>query len=77
LLLAPLNVLSYLTGVGRRGFVEGVRSILGVLANGRKSKETGVSYQLRKPSMPYGDHFGVKIDDIGPENTYYCNVHVE
>jgi len=28
-------------------------------------------------AMPYGDHFGVKIDDIGPENTYYCNVHVE
>jgi putative transposase len=63
--------------VGSRGFVEGVKSVLGVLAKGRKSKETGGSYQLREPSIPYGDHFGVKNDDIGPENTYYWNVRVE
>jgi hypothetical protein len=78
LLPAPLNVFGfYLTGVGSRGFVEGVKSLLGVLAKGRKSKETGGSYQLREPSMPYGAHFGVKNDDIGPENTYYWNVHVK
>ena len=47
---------------------------MGVLATGRKSIETGESYQLRKPSIPYGFDFGVKKDDIGSENTCFGDV---
>ena len=51
--------------VGSKGFVEHVKSALGALAKGRKAKESGDSYQLREPSAPYGEHFGVKNEDIG------------
>ena len=57
LLPALLNTVPDLTGVGSRGFVESVKSILGGLARGRKVKKIGEGYQLRKPSIPYGDHF--------------------
>jgi len=60
--------------VGSRGFVDGVKSILGALALGRKSIQAGASYQLREPSIAYAAHFGVKKGDIGPENTYFWNV---
>jgi len=60
--------------VGSRGFVDRLKSALGVLALGRKSIETGESYQLREHSIPYSAHFGVKKGDIGPENTYIWNV---
>jgi hypothetical protein len=56
--------------MGSKGFVEHVKSILGALAKGSKSKEVGDSYQLREPSAPYGDHFGVKNEDIGVDNAY-------
>jgi len=62
--------------VGSRGFVDRVKPILGALALGRKSIETGGSYHLREPSIPYGAHFGVKKGDIGPENTYYWDVSI-
>jgi len=74
LLPALLNAFLYLTGVGSRGFVDRVKSILGALALGRKSIEAGESYQLREPSISYSAHFGVKKGDIGPENTYFWNV---
>ena len=60
--------------VGSRGFVDGVKSILGALALGRKNIETGESYQLREHSIPYSAHFGFKKGDIGPKNTYFWNV---
>ena len=60
--------------VGSRGFVDGVKSILGALALGRKNIETGESYQLREHSILYSAHFGVKKGDIGPKNTYFWNV---
>ena len=62
--------------VGSKGFVDRVKSILGVMALGRKSIEAGESYQLREPSIPYGANFGVKKGDIGPENTYFWNVNL-
>jgi len=62
-----------LTGVGSRGFVESVKSMLGGLVRGRKVKKIGERYQLREPSVPYGDHFEVEKGDIGPENTYFWN----
>ena len=76
LLPAPLNAFLYLTGVGSRSFVDRVKSILGVLASGRKSTESGDAYQLREPSISYGDHFGVKKGDIGFENIYFWNVNL-
>ncbi len=63
--------------MGSRGFVESVKSILGGLAKGRKVKEIREGYQLREPSVPYGNHFEVKKSDIGPENTYFWNDYPE
>ncbi len=54
-----------------------VKSALGALAKGRKAKESGDSYQLREPSAPYGEHFGVKNEDIGLKNTYFWNFNPE
>ncbi len=63
--------------VGSKGFVEHVKSALGALAKGRKSKEAGEGYQLREPLAAYGDHFGVKNEDIGVNNAYLWNIHPE
>lgn len=52
-----------------KGFVERVKSILGSISRRRKVKEIGEAYQLREPSIPYGDHFEVKNDDIRSETT--------
>jgi len=60
--------------VGNRSFVERVKSLMGVLAIGRKSIEAGETYQLREPAVPYGAHFGVKKGNIGAENTYFWDV---
>jgi len=62
--------------VGSRGFVEAVKSILDGLGKGRRVKEIGEGYQLREPSVPYGDHFGAEKDDIGPKNTYFWNDNI-
>jgi len=60
--------------VGNRSFVERVKSLMGVLAIGRKSTEAGDSYQLREPAVPYIAYFGVKKADIGPENTWLWDI---
>jgi putative transposase len=60
--------------VGNRRFVERVKSLMGVLAIGRKSFGDGESYQLREPSVPYSAHFRGKKDDIGPENILLWDV---
>ncbi len=59
--------------VGSKGFVESVKTLLGAIARGRKAREAAEIYQLREPSALYGSHFGVKSNDIGPENTYFWN----
>ncbi len=75
---APLNAFGFhLTGVGSKGFVEYVKSALSALAKGRESKEAGDSYQLREPSAPYGEHFGVKNEDIGADNAYFWDINSE
>ena len=56
--------------VGDKSFVEKIRSLMGVMAIGRKSNEAGDVYQLREPAAPYMAHFGGKKSDIGPKNTY-------
>jgi len=47
---------------------------MGALAIGRKSTETGDSYQLREPAVPYIAHFGGNKGDIGPENTWLWGI---
>jgi hypothetical protein len=66
-----------LTGVGIRGFVESVKSMLGGLVRGRKVKKIGERYQLQEPSIPYGAHFGVKNEDIGAGNAYFWDINFE
>jgi len=61
--------------VGSRGFVEGVKAKLGILARGRQSVGRNGVYQLREPSVLYGGHFGAENDDIGLENTYFWNIN--
>ncbi len=62
--------------MGSRSFVDRIKSILGVLALGRKSIESGDAHQLREPSIAYGAHFGVEKDDIGSKNTYFWNDNI-
>ena len=47
-----------------------VKSALGALAKGRKSRGAGEGFQLREPSAGYIDHFGVKNEDIVLDNAY-------
>jgi len=47
-----------------------IKTLMGVLALGRKPIETGESYQLREFQIPYGDHFGVKKVEIETENAF-------
>jgi REP element-mobilizing transposase RayT len=60
--------------VGNRSFVERVKLLMGALAIGRKSTQSGESFQLREPSAPYKADFGVKKRNIGPENTFLWSV---
>ena len=56
--------------VGSRSFAERMKSLMGVLAIGRKSIKAGESYQLREPAISYEDHFGAQKCDIELENAY-------
>ena len=56
--------------------MEAVKPILGGLTKGRKVKEIGEGYQLREPSVPYGDHFVVEKGEIEPKNTYFWNDNI-
>ncbi len=60
--------------MGSRGFVDRIKSMLGVLALGRKTIESGKSHQLREASISYVTHFGVKKSDIGSKNTCFWSV---
>ncbi len=73
-MLAPLNAVPDLTGVGSKGFVESVKSLLGAIARGRKVTEAAEASQLREPAALCGGHFGVKNDDIGVDNTYFWDI---
>ena len=77
LLPAPLNALSYSTGVGSKGFVESVKTLLGAIARARKVREAAEAYQLREPPALHGGHFGFKNDDIGVDNTYFWDIKPE
>ena len=59
--------------VGSRSFVERVKSLMGVLAIGRKSVGVGQSYQLREPAAPYKGHFDPENGILRLENVYLWN----
>ncbi len=44
---------------------------------GKKSQKIREGYQLREPSVPYGDHFEVEKGDIGLQNAYFWNKYSE
>ena len=60
--------------VGSRTFIEKLKALLGFRAKGRKVQEGGVGYQLREDPAPYHALSAAEKGDIGPENTYLCNV---
>ena len=60
--------------IGSKEFVEKLKSIMGAMAIGRKSKEVGDSYQLREPAGIYNAYFEAEKDDIAPRNTYLWDV---
>jgi hypothetical protein len=64
-----------LFAVGSEQFVEQARSEMGVMAVGRNSTKAEESYQLREPSILYGDHFEGKKCDRGPENTVFKDIN--
>ena len=72
-LLAPLNALTYLTGVGSEGFVERTKEQLGIRAKGREVRGMEGQFELREPEIPYHSHFEAKKADMGSENTYLWN----
>ena len=60
--------------VGNRNFVERVKLLMGAMAIGRKSTQSGESFQLREPAGPYKADFGAKKREIGSENTFFWSV---
>lgn len=62
--------------VGNREFVDNVKAKLGILAKGRKAKETDAGYQLREPANSYMSRFETKKGDIGPENAYFWDINI-
>ena len=59
-LLAPLNALTYLTGVGSEGFVERTKERLGIRAKGREVMGVDGQFELREPEAAYHSHFEPK-----------------
>ena len=60
---------------GSKEFVEDVKTELGCLAKGRKTREAGEGYQLREPSAPYVPRSGVENGVIGVENGYFWDIN--
>jgi putative transposase len=63
--------------VGSKSFVDDVKTKLGILAKGRKSRQAEEGYQLRETVATYKAHFGVKNTDIGFDNAYLWNINRE
>ena len=60
--------------VGNESFIDKVKSIMGVLAIGRKNIGVEGECQLREPAAVYNTLFEGKKDDIGVENTCLWDV---
>ena len=61
---APLNAFLYLTGVGTKNFVEGVKDKLGTRAKGRKVGESRGAYHLREAQAAYHSDFTPEKDSL-------------
>ena len=68
---APLNAFLYLTGVGNKSFVEGIKEKLGIRAKGRKVGESEESYHLREAQAPYNSDFTPENSGLSAKNTYF------
>jgi len=66
---APLNVFLYLTGVGGKSFVEGIKEKPGIRAKGRKVGESGALYHLREAQVPYNSDFTPENSNLRAKKT--------
>jgi len=73
---APLNAFLYLTRVGSKSFVEGIKEKLGIRAKGRKVGESRGAYHLREAQTAYNSDFTPEKDGLKAENTYFWNVNL-
>jgi len=60
--------------VGRREFVERIKTRLGVKAKGRETIDSLVGYELREGESSDYPIFGLKNEDLSPENRFKWNV---
>jgi putative transposase len=63
--------------VGSESFIKKVKVLMGGMAMGRKTLESGDSFQLREEQYPYIAHLGAKKCDIGLKNTFVCDLKYE
>ena len=57
--------------VGSERFTRDTKALMGSMALGRKSLESGQSFQLREPQVPYSALLEVHKDEIAPKNSYF------
>ena|GEM_PF-3175217 len=72
---APLNAFLYLTGVGSKNFVEGIKEKLGIRAKGRKVEGSRGLYHLRESQAAYNSNFTPENSVLRSKNTYFWNVN--
>jgi putative transposase len=60
--------------VGTESFIDRVKSMMGVMATGRKKIGDGDIYHLREPAAMYNTHFEAEKEDIGTENAYFWTI---
>ena len=61
--------------VGSQPFVESVKNLLGIRAEGREVIKGAKGYQLREEAAGYQALFEVKNSDIGLDNAYLWNIN--
>ncbi|RJQ78550.1 MAG: transposase [Desulfobacteraceae bacterium] len=61
--------------VGSKNFIRNIKTAMGVMAKGRKNVESGESYQLREPQIPYGNFFEAQKSAIDTENTCFWELN--
>lgn len=61
--------------VGNKSFIESIKERLGILASGRKIRETDDCFQLRENVESYIANSDIKNSDIAPQNTYSWSIN--
>jgi hypothetical protein len=62
--------LTYLTGLGRKEFVERTKQELWIRDSGRKIREMEGQFDLWESEAPYNGHFEAKKSDIRLKKAY-------